>query len=759
MSLEIKKCCELCSFEAESEEVMEEHLEAKHQVMKKVDVGLFGGFILVDDSKIPVNNSIKVDIDATQKKLQQPRPSDSFKKPSILANLLQRKTILSSKNSSSFSQYKESFTPITSSSFYDAAMPMDHLNTNTEGLVTQSNKFNSCNLSINAANSQHGFQGNCNFEYVLPENAQKGPENTLLEFDDFDLNNNDDKLINSEAVDKVLNDFFFGTPFLQSNDVLLSSNNYLTHSTADAITLAGGSCTEEVELLDISHSYVSNTLSKQTIIPLSNSSFTYPSQNTDDKILNSYNDNTFFKSIFPAAHKLEDQSGFINGATHQSVSTSNLPLLNNGEALGSNQSYLGNVYHSEPSLFCNVCPFKCNINSVMEDHMDHHLPGNGAKFRCYMCPYFANTKMSVQIHLIEHHKLPEAKIEKNKLRNSRYNKLSLSHLQIDSSIETKPVSWRKKEVSVCPDCPYKTNRHKAFTLHRHCHTSSELLLKCLFCSFGTNSQSVLKTHTRLHKESEYDNIKNSVHGEIKDFSIGNKKEQMKQFCCDSCPWVGESKFYFEMHSREHLPTGGYPCPYCDFQTLDTKEFSHHLRNHGKRIKLNERDTSPSTKNQTKKRTYSDIYEDTSNEISPFPEAALTNEHKSGLLRSSSEPDNSSGNNGESDGLIQKVIETEVIKKLRGLTVDQAKALLDKINLLTQNSSSQSSGQRKIGIVNPIKILKLTLEQNVAIHEQTKGEVEMIKMDDVEEECTVPSKEDPEKLKNMRYEDGRLFFPN
>ncbi|XP_043672028.1 uncharacterized protein LOC122630975 isoform X3 [Vespula pensylvanica] len=204
---------------------------------------------------------------------------------------------------------------------------------------------------------------------------------------------------------------------------------------------------------------------------------------------------------------------------------------------------------------CGDCPFSASDTASLTMHRMHHRPNSNAIFKCYLCPYYVNTKAELLEHARLHgeelavvhqqsmdFRMPvvksklqainsedsdnsskkETSSEKNIPTTSKNNVTSLSSVPTKSSnapppllLDTRalpdaPLVWVSRpdgtltKMLKCRHCPYVTSRRAEVRDHEMMHVdypSQEPLIACEDCSFTCTRREVMTAHADMHSGS------------------------------------------------------------------------------------------------------------------------------------------------------------------------------------------------------------------------------------------------------------------
>ncbi|XP_047356235.1 uncharacterized protein LOC124951609 isoform X3 [Vespa velutina] len=204
---------------------------------------------------------------------------------------------------------------------------------------------------------------------------------------------------------------------------------------------------------------------------------------------------------------------------------------------------------------CEDCPFSAPDTESLSMHRMHHRPNNNAIFKCYLCPYYVNTKaelleharlhgeelavvhqQSMDFHMpvvksklqainsedSDNNSKKETSLEKNIPTTSKNEESSPSSVPTKSSsvpppllLDTRalpdaPLVWVSRpdctltKMLKCRHCPYVTSRRAEVRDHETMHVdypSQEPLIACEDCSFSCTRREVMTAHTNMHSGS------------------------------------------------------------------------------------------------------------------------------------------------------------------------------------------------------------------------------------------------------------------
>ncbi|XP_014604867.1 PREDICTED: zinc finger protein 91-like isoform X1 [Polistes canadensis] len=219
------------------------------------------------------------------------------------------------------------------------------------------------------------------------------------------------------------------------------------------------------------------------------------------------------------------------------------------EAIDQNVNEERNIYG------CGDCPFSASDTVSLSMHRVHHRPNNNAIFKCYLCPYYVNTKAELLEHARLHgeelavvhqqnmdFRMPvlksklqtinsedgdnnikkETTIEQNIPTTSKSNGASLSSVPTTSSnrknpvlLDTRhlpdaPLVWVTRpdgtliKMLKCRYCPYVTSRRAEVCDHEMMHVdypSQDPFFTCDNCSYTSAHREVMNAHVDMHSGS------------------------------------------------------------------------------------------------------------------------------------------------------------------------------------------------------------------------------------------------------------------
>ncbi|KAI4502267.1 hypothetical protein M0802_002949 [Mischocyttarus mexicanus] len=214
-----------------------------------------------------------------------------------------------------------------------------------------------------------------------------------------------------------------------------------------------------------------------------------------------------------------------------------------------------NANEDRSAYGCGDCPFSASDTVSLSMHRIHHRPNNNAIFKCYLCPYYVNTKAELLEHARLHgeelavvhqqnmdFRMPVLKsklqttnsedgdnnikketiIEQSIPTTSKSSRTSLSNVSTTSSnrknpvlLDTRnlldaPLVWVTRpdgtliKMLKCRYCPYVSSRRAEVCDHEMMHVdypSQDPFFTCDNCSYTSAHREMMNAHVDMHSGS------------------------------------------------------------------------------------------------------------------------------------------------------------------------------------------------------------------------------------------------------------------
>ena len=214
-----------------------------------------------------------------------------------------------------------------------------------------------------------------------------------------------------------------------------------------------------------------------------------------------------------------------------------------------------NAHGHEETLFCQVCPERCQGKENLKLHL-YKTHGMGELFRCEECNFESPMKAAYIKHLTEHI----------------------------------PQEEKKKK---CPKCEkvFKTNTGLKLHLKQHL---DESLFNCLVCDFKTPQKLNLVKHTAAKHGQDVEGrlLEMNFACELCDFKCiaehmlknhmlrKHTQKAAMRFHCTHCSYATVEKAALDKHMRfKHTNERPFMCDTCGFSTHTASAMARHKRSH------------------------------------------------------------------------------------------------------------------------------------------------------------------------------------
>ena len=242
-----------------------------------------------------------------------------------------------------------------------------------------------------------------------------------------------------------------------------------------------------------------------------------------------------------------------------------------------------NVHEREETLFCQVCPERCQGKENLKLHL-YKTHGMGEIFRCEECNYESPMKSAYIKHLGEHipqedkkkkcpkcEKVFKTKTGLNMHLKQHFDEALFSCLSCDfktpqklnlvkhtASKHGEDVEGKLLEMNVaCELCDFKCiaeHMLKNHVLRKHT-TKAAMRFPCSLCSYATVEKAALDKHMRFKHTNE------------------------RPFMCDTCGFSTHTASAMARHKRSHSNTKPHKCEICGHEYADRKRLRDHMYLH------------------------------------------------------------------------------------------------------------------------------------------------------------------------------------
>jgi len=154
--------------------------------------------------------------------------------------------------------------------------------------------------------------------------------------------------------------------------------------------------------------------------------------------------------------------------------------------------------------------------------------------------------------------------------------------QSNSSLPQRKKLRRVPEKALrCDICPYRTNKLGLLSIHKTYHRpQAKNTYKCPHCPYYVCAPRLLHQHVRVHT------VQSVVNGDARSGTRLSGKgkaltEDVTQFRCSVCPYVGRSKNDIIYHRQFHRArtTAPFRCPLCPFWVAEKRMLERHQKLH------------------------------------------------------------------------------------------------------------------------------------------------------------------------------------
>ena len=241
------------------------------------------------------------------------------------------------------------------------------------------------------------------------------------------------------------------------------------------------------------------------------------------------------------------------------------------------------AHGKEETLFCQVCPEKCNGKENLKLHL-YKTHGVGEIFRCEECNYESPVKAVYIKHLSEH--IPQEAIKKQCPKCDKVFKTKAGlnmHLKqhFDESLYS------------CLVCDFKTPQKLNLVKHTASKHGQDVEgrplfenFACEFCDFKCIAEHMLKNHVmRKHTQKSAMRFQCSncnyatVEKAALDKHMRFKHTNERPFMCDTCGFSTHTASAMARHKRSHSNTKPHKCHICGHEYADKKRLRDHLYIH------------------------------------------------------------------------------------------------------------------------------------------------------------------------------------
>ena len=242
-----------------------------------------------------------------------------------------------------------------------------------------------------------------------------------------------------------------------------------------------------------------------------------------------------------------------------------------------------NSHGHEETLFCQVCPERCQGKENLKLHL-YKTHGMGELFRCEECNFESPMKATYIKHLTEH--IPQ---EEKKKKCPKCEKV----FKTNTGLKLHLKQHLDESLFNCLVCDFKTPQKLNLVKHtasRHGQDVEGRLLDmnfaCELCDFKCIAEHMLKNHV-LRKHTQKAAMRfhcthcsyATVEKAALDKHMRFKHTNERPFMCDTCGFSTHTASAMARHKRSHSNTKPHKCEVCGHEYADRKRLRDHMYLH------------------------------------------------------------------------------------------------------------------------------------------------------------------------------------